>query len=89
MKQIPFSPDFRREPKNPSNPYCCVCQKNVDEKTAIAVTVNWESWTFANGHNQFAAVHNSKTSNKVIGNEYMGRDCYANTMKAEAANGSR
>lgn len=74
-----LDPDFRKDP-DIERPFCCRCQKplkeTADKLTGIPVTVNWESWTVAEGHNQFDAVKDSRTSDKVIGNELMGRDCW-------------
>lgn len=74
-----LDPDFRKTPEI-GKPFCCRCQKPLRGKS-IKVTVNWESWEVAEGHNQDAAVQNPKTSNMVIGNELIGADCWKTITK--------
>lgn len=43
-----LNPDFRRDAPD-YGPYCARCQKPVDPKTAIHVTVDWLSWIVTEG----------------------------------------
>lgn len=54
-----LDPDFRKDPKDASKPFCCRCQKNFkDGQKHIAVTVDWNTWNVTLG-----------------GQELLGSDC--------------
>jgi hypothetical protein len=71
-----YDPDFRRSPKDPRKPYCCRCQQNVNSNTAVAVTINEETWMAVEGHGNPDPVSRPDHKNKVIGDAYLGKDCY-------------
>lgn len=80
-----LDPDFRKEPDT-SKPYCCRCQKVIkDPGKAVEVTVNWENWRVAIGHNRRNEELTGLTANKVTENALMGADCWRQITKAGAA----
>ncbi len=75
---IPFSPDFRRTPKKPH--FCAICYRDIhDPAKAVAVTVDWATWTLLEGHNRNAEFPNHPS--KEIGNEHVGADCWKKLKK--------
>lgn len=71
-----FSPDFRRRAPNMPQAYCAHCQKPVDAMTAIPVTIDWDNWIFAEGHNNPAV-----KSTTLDEEAYFGSTCYKKMWK--------
>ena len=80
-----LDPDFRRDPDT-TKPYCCRCQKALNNAAGTPVTVNWDSWTVVEGHNQNEAVWSIK-GNSAISNELIGADCLKAIKRATKARG--
>lgn len=81
-----LDPDFRRDaPKHPI-PYCAKCQRKVDITKAHRVWVNWETWTVSLERDLVVYSQGSKGPTKhvdgVIGEEWIGPDCWKVLMKA-------
>ena len=87
--QFYYEPDFRSKvhPKDPTTPFCCRCQQNVDPDKAIAVSVNDEEWIAIEGHDRHDEIRTNwaPQQKKLVYNGYIGRDCYAalKTAKGE------
>ena len=75
---IAFEPDFRRNPK--TKYFCAICYRDIhNPEKAIAVTVDWATWTLLKGHDRSAEFPNFPS--KEIGNEYIGLDCWKRLNK--------
>jgi hypothetical protein len=48
-----LDPDFSRRNAPKSGPYCARCQKPVDPKKSVAVTVDWSTWEVVEGGDEF------------------------------------
>lgn len=71
---IQFDPDFRRNPK--TKHFCAHCYRDIhDPSKAVAVTVDWNTWTLLEGHNREKEMPNYDKWPKEIGNEYIGATC--------------
>lgn len=84
-----FDPDFRSNshPKNPTEPYCCRCQRNVDITKAIPVSINDETWMAVEGHDRHEEIRTNFYANQVglVYNGWIGKDCRAAIAKATGA----
>jgi len=79
MKTYDLNPDFRRTAPNKGR-YCACCQKPIKETAkAVAVTVNWENWETAEGHD--IKLPRRNTSGKVIDNCDMGTYCFKKMLQ--------
>ena len=82
-----YDPEFRSKihPKDPTKPFCCRCQQNVDPEKAIPVSVNDESWQAVEGHDRHEEIRTNfhPHQKKLVYNGYIGRDCRRALQKEE------
>lgn len=79
---IHFDPDFRRAVPKLVRDYCCVCQKEVKNmKTAVAVTIDWNTWTLLEGHGRASEMPNFSKWPKEIHDGHVGPDCWKKLKK--------
>lgn len=77
-----YDPDFRREPPR-EGAYCHTCQRPVNVKTAVAVSVNEETWMAIEGHGNHEAIRTNfapQCRNLVL-DAYIGTDCYKRLIR--------
>jgi hypothetical protein len=75
---IYYDPDYRKSPVDLVN-HCCRCQKSLNGKKAIPVTINENTLYLLEGHN---AKFEDERQDMIV-NAYIGADCLK-TIKAIA-----
>lgn len=70
-----FDPDYRRDPKDFNEPYCCHCQRNLDPSTAIPVTINDETHIAVPGHDRIEEIRTNFKHDNMTLNAWIGKDC--------------
>ena len=81
IKEYYLDPDFRIGNKMSYADFCKVerckrCEKPL-KSTKVPVTVNWDTWTFVDGHVSQADIDIWKDADKsAIDNGFLGSDCY-------------
>lgn len=53
IREYSIDPDFRREAFDPNKKYCVNCQREVNIKTAVPVTVDWDNLVVREGGKDF------------------------------------